>query len=261
MATRELGSLPRCRPARPQDANRRQAARDRCGRFSSECGTGLTERKAVTWPGSVRARHGADRAGTNPRSISSSSTRRRMSGSPNCGSSPRWPQTARTVCSLPAISVSGFFSSRSHGGLSASMCAAGLTRCGSTTEPRTRSVFRPIGCCRQPSPMWMAMPRTGAAPCRCSTGRPRRSRPARTRSEEARSCRRMDFRPGQSRGWAARDRRVRPLEPRAASGPQRAIRQAGIQAVELSDKIEVTPASSRSARCIWRRDWSFAPSR
>ena len=163
-----------------------------------------------------------------------------MSGSPNCGSSPRWPQTARTVCSSPAISVNGFSNSRSHGGLSASMCAAGPIRCGSTTEPRTRSAFRPIGCCRQLWPMWMAMPRTGAAPCRCSTGRPRRSRPAMIRSRRPKPSA-HGFQPGSETGLQPHEIGVFVRSSRELPRARSAVKQAGIQAVELSDKIEVTP--------------------
>ena len=46
---------------------------------------------------------------------SSSWTRRRTWASPTCGSSPRWRRIVRTLCSLPAISVSASSSSRSPG--------------------------------------------------------------------------------------------------------------------------------------------------
>ena len=201
---------------------------------------GLTERKAVTWPdlfGRVTANMAGEQIPVR--------FRRRRRGAGCRGRRIAVPRLAgrkprRTVCSLPAISVNGFSNSLSHGGLSASMCAGGLIRCGSTTEPRTRSVFKPIGCCRQLWPMWMAMPRTGAAPCRCSTGRPRRSRPSRIRSKRPKPLA-HGFQPGSKTGFSRTRSACSSARAASFARARSAVKQAGIQAVELSDKIEVTP--------------------
>jgi hypothetical protein len=68
--------------------------------------------------GSQRIMAGANAS----RSITSSSTKRRISGLPSFPSSPPSRRRARTHCFSPATSASGFFSTRFRGKLSASMC-------------------------------------------------------------------------------------------------------------------------------------------
>jgi len=92
------------------------------------------------------------------------------------GSSRPWEQAVRTACSSRGTWANGSSSSPSPGRRSASRFAGGPGSCGSTTEPRIRSVLGPIGCWARSWRTWMGSRRTGGAPGRSSTGRSPRSR-------------------------------------------------------------------------------------
>ena len=79
--------------------------------------------------------------------VAAASTRRRMSVLPSCGFWRRSAPAAATACSLPAISGSASFSSRSRGGRSGSKSAGARTRCEPTIGRRIRSALRLTGCC------------------------------------------------------------------------------------------------------------------
>ena len=95
------------------------------------------------------------------------------------GSWPHWPAGARMACSSRATWASAFSSRRFHGSHSAWTSAGDREPCTSTTAPRTRSACTPTGCSDRRSRTSMATPKIGAAPCRCSMGRRRRSNASR----------------------------------------------------------------------------------
>jgi UvrD-like helicase C-terminal domain len=139
--------------------------------------------------------------------------------------------------SLLAISVNGSSNSRFPGDRSASMFGAGPIRCASITGHHTKSEFRLIGCCRLHWPMWTATRKIGAALCRCSTAPPRRSRHSTGTGGRSGSCL------GQGRieqGVEPDEIGVFVRSPRELRRARNAIKQAGVPAVELSDKIEIT---------------------
>jgi hypothetical protein len=139
--------------------------------------------------------------------------------------------------SSPAILASASFSSRSRGRRLASTSAAAPSRCASTTAHHTRSASMLIGCFRQPSRMWTAIPKGDGARYQCSTGLRPPSWPARMRITNAI---RLQLDPGSTerglyatRGWC-----LRPVGRRTEACA--CCREAaGVRAVELSEKIEV----------------------
>ena len=144
----DVGGLSRRRPAWPQDTHRRQAARNPVVDFRA--GPGRVSPSGASLPGPICS--AGDRTygspAANRRSISSSSTRRRMSG----------VAELRFLAALAASRPDGLFFAGDLGQrifqqpfswrCSRRRCPGPSSRCGSTTAPRTRSAPRPTGCCR-----------------------------------------------------------------------------------------------------------------
>jgi len=179
-----------------------------------------------------------------------------MSGSPNCGSWPRWVQNRADALffagDLGQRIFQQPFSWRSLG----SMFGAGHIRCGLITALPTRSEFKPIACCHPRWRMWMGTPKIGAATVSVFNG------PApeiETFDDPTMRPRRLvhGSQVGSNREFS---------RARSVSSSARAASFAGCGTPsnkpvstrsKLSDKIEITPARSRSERCMLQRVLEF----
>ena len=87
--------------------------------------------------------------------------------------------------------------------------------------------------------MWTATQKIDVAPCRCSTAQPWRSKPLMTRN---RSQRRLahGYRAGSNREFSRIRLGSSCDHPARFAGRAKCLKQTGVQAVEFSDKIEIT---------------------
>ena len=159
LAVGELGGIPRCRAARPEDPAAGSAARGavvdlraRSRRLDSAQADHPRAAVHVSW------RLPSRRPGTSPFDFAVVDEAQDLSVA-HLRFLAALGGDRPNACSSPATSASASSSSRSPGSRSASIFAAARARCASTTAPRTRSACRPTACSARSDATWTATAR------------------------------------------------------------------------------------------------------